>query len=51
MTKPLDSNTLKNLELKAGLPVRKFNIVRYASSRIYFAGVFLVNKFFGVSSD
>jgi hypothetical protein len=51
MTKPLDSNTLKNLELKAGLPVRKFNIVRYALSRIYFAGVFLGNKFFGVSSD
>ena len=51
MAKPLDSNTLKNLELKASLQVSQFNIIRHVLSRIYFAGVFLGNKFFGVSHD
>jgi hypothetical protein len=51
MTKPLSTETLKNLELKANFSVNNFNIVSHILSRIYFAGVFLGNKFFGVSRE
>lgn len=51
MSGPLDPDSLKDLEMKAGLPISKFNNVKHGLLSIYLAGVFLGSKFFKVSHD